>query len=76
MNAQAAINELGADIRDDPFTGCRACDAIILFDTLLRVKPVIGPFRACANHHFSGGYDYACISINVHTFPPAKIPNR
>ena len=29
------------------------------FNAPLGVKPVVGPSRACANHHFSGGYDYA-----------------
>ena len=33
------------------------------FNAPLGVKPVIGPSRACANHHFSGGYDW-CFSIN------------
>ena len=28
------------------------------FNTPLGVKSVIGPSRACANHHFSGGYDF------------------
>jgi len=41
----------------NPFTGGRACNAMIIFNAPLGVKPVITPSRGSANHHFSGGYD-------------------
>ena len=31
------------------------------FNAPLGVKPVIGPSRACANHHFSGGFDWGSL---------------
>jgi len=42
----------------NPFTGGRACNAMIIFNAPLGVKPVITPSRGSANHHFSGGYDF------------------
>ena len=42
-----------------PFTGGRACDAIIIFDAPYRGKPVIAPSRGYSNHQFTGGYDFA-----------------
>ena len=26
-------------------------------------EPVFAPFRGCANHHFSGGYDLPVVSV-------------
>ena len=51
--------------RSNLFTGCRACDAIILFRTPWGVKLVIAPSRGWTYHHFSGGHDLSLLFVGA-----------